>query len=144
MKKKWVVATLISALAITIVVVLLFALLSLYKQLQGTAHTETQSISITENCWEYVTDCQIIEQDNGTVSVTLTAPDYVQLVAQIAEETTGRVTAEMIAEAVKNSPQMVKEYSFVAKTGEDEDVKVALIEQISYELLAVTLKDING
>lgn len=139
MKKKRIFTPSLAVLMLA-VAVLLVALLPACNHLGGTA----QNISITEDCWKHVTDCKIVEQEDGSASVVLTAPDYVRLVNQLAEETTEEVTGDMLAQAVENNPQAVKEYSFVAVTSKDEDVRAALMEQISYELVALTLADMNG
>lgn len=138
MKKKWMIVAIITLLVIaTVVVILLVG--------QNDTHTVgKETVSIAEDCWDHVTDMNVIEQDDGTVKVTLTAPDYVSLVKLMAAENDDTVTGKLITKAVKSNPEMVKEYVFIASSSAEIDIKNALMEQISYELVALTLEDMIG
>lgn len=138
MKKKWMIGAVIVLLAIAVVVVVLIT------KKNDTSPAGSATVSITEDCWKQVTDLNVAEQDNGTVEVTLTAPDYVSLVELLAAENSDVVTGELIAKLVENNPEAVKEYTFIAPSAAEADVKSALMEQISYELLALTLKEMDG
>lgn len=138
MKKKWIIGASIVLLVIAVVAVVLIVKNS------NTPPSDTKGISITDDCWEHVTNMNVAEQDDGTVKVTLTAPDYVSLVKLLASDNEDAVTGEHIAKAVKNNPECVKEYAFTASSSAETDVKIALMEQISYELVALTLEDMIG
>ena len=138
MKKKWVITAIIALLAIAAIAVVLIVRNS------NTPPAGSSTISITDDCWEHVTNMHVEELDDGTVGVTLTAPDYASLVKMLAAENKGDPTGELIAKAVKNNPETVKEYAFVAFSSEETDIKNALMEQISYELVALTLEDMIG
>lgn len=138
MKKKWIVGA-----SIVLFVTAVVAVVWIVKN-SNTPPADTKAISITDDCWEHVTNMNIVEQDDGTVKVTLTAPDYVSLVKLLASDNEDVVTGEHIAKAVKNNPECVKEYAFTASSSAGTDVKNALMEQISYELVALTLEDMIG
>lgn len=102
------------------------------------------TISINDICWEHVTNMNVMELEDGTVKVTLTAPDFVSLVKLLYNENNDTVTSKNIAKAVKNNPECAKEYVFIAASSLDADIKSALMEQISYELTASTLEGMIG
>jgi len=111
---------------------------------EDTPPADTEIVSVIDDCWEHVTNMNVEELDDGAVEVTLTAPDYASLVKMLATENKGDPTSELIAKAVKNNPETVKEYTFTAASSEETDIKNALMEQISYELVALTLVDMIG
>lgn len=102
------------------------------------------TISINDICWEHVTNMNVMELEDGTVKVTLTAPDFVSLVKLLDSENNDTVTSKNIAKAVKNNPECTKEYVFTAASSLEDDIKSALMEQISYELAASTLEGMIG
>lgn len=138
MKKKWIIAAAIIVLVIVVAVVVLIAVQN------ETPSTGSETISFAADCWEHVTNMNVVEQGDGTVEVTLTAPDYVSLVKLLAGESGDTFTGEHITTAVKNNPETVKEYIFTASSSAETDIKNALMEQISYELVALTLEDMIG
>lgn len=138
MKKKWIIGAVIALLAIAIVAIVL-----LVNQ-NDTQQSGSVDVSITDDCWKHVANLNIVEQGDGTAEVTLTAPDYVSLVKLLAGESGDTITGEHITRAVKNNPETVKEYTFTASSSAETDIKNALMEQISYELVALTLEDIIG
>ena len=152
-KKKWIIGVAIVLLAISIVtVVLLFKPNNPPSIDAGSESSESEdsesnspeSVSIVEDCWKHVTEISVVEQNDGAVEVTLMAPDYVSLVKLLAVENNDTVTGDLISKAIRNNPETVKQYTFTASSSAESDVKKALMEQISYELLAQTLMDING
>lgn len=138
MKKKWVITAIIALLAIVAIAVVLIVRNS------NTPPAGSSTMSITDDCWEHVTNMNVTEQGDGTAEVTLTAPDYVSLVKLLASESGDAITGDHITKAVKNNPETVKEYTFTASSSEEADIKNALMEQISYELVALTLEDMIG
>ena len=102
------------------------------------------TISINDICWENVTNMNVMELEDGSVKVTLTAPDFVSLVKLLDGEYNDTVTSKNIAKAVKNNPECVKEYVFTSSSSLEADIKSALMEQISYELTASTLEGMIG
>lgn len=147
MKKKWIIGAVVILLAIIIIAVVLIVK---HHNTQPAGNQNDSSpagaetVSIVDDCWEHVTNMNIVDQDDGTVEVTLTAPDYVALVKLLAAENHDTPTKELFAQAVKSNSETVKEYAFTASSASEDDVKTALIEQISYELVALTLEDIIG
>ena len=104
-----------------------------------------EDVSFEDSCWEQVQNCESMVLDDGTVSVTLTAPDYSAIIQHLVENgVTGDVTVEMLDEAAKDNPGSVKEYSFVAESIEEEAIQNALMEQIAYELLIIAMEDVAG
>lgn len=136
--KKWVIGAFIALLAIATI-----AAVMIVKQ-NDTPPAGSETISIAEDCWKHVTDMNVVDQEDGTVEVTLTAPDYVSLVKLLAGEGNDNVTSEHITKAVKNNPETVKGYTFTASSSEETDIKNALMEQISYDLVDLTLEDMYG
>lgn len=132
----------IGIVAVLIIIATIATVMLLIKEETPPAKTET--VSIIDDCWERVTNMNVEELDDGTVEVTLTAPDYVSLVKLLAGESGDAITGEHITRAVKNNPETVKEYTFTASSSEETDIKNALMEQISYELVALTLEDMIG
>ena len=43
---------------------------------EDTLSADTKRVAIADDCWEHVTNLNVVEQGDGTVEVTLTAPDY--------------------------------------------------------------------
>ena len=138
MKKKWIIGAVIVLLAIAIVAIVL-----LVNQ-NNTQPAGSVDVSIADDCWDRVTNMNVTEQGDGTVEVTLTAPDYVSLVKLLSAEGNEDVNSEHITKAVKDNPETVKEYVFTASSSAETDIKNALMEQISYELVALTLVDMIG
>jgi len=147
MKKKWIIGAGIILLVIIIIAVVLIVK---YHNTQpednqnDSSSVGSKTVSIADDCWKHVTNMSVVEQEDGAVEVTLTAPDYVSLVKLLAGENSDTVTSEHIAKAVKNNPECVKEYVFTASSSADTDIKNALMEQISYELVALTLEGTIG
>ncbi len=139
MKKKWIIgAVIVLLLAIAAVVVVLI------MKPNDAPQMPSETVSITEHCWEHVTNMKVIEQDNGTAEVTLTAPDYVIIIKALADENQDADISELVKKIVETNPKVVKEYIFTASSSAEFDVKYALMEQISYELIALTLERMNG
>ena len=136
--KKWAIGAFIALLVIATI-----AAVMIIKQ-NDTPPVGSETISVAEDCWEHVIDMNVVDQEDGTVEVTLTAPDYVSLVKLLAGEGNDNVTSEYITKAVKNNPETVKEYNFTASSSAETDIKSALVEQISYELVALTLAGMIG
>ena len=111
---------------------------------EDTLSADTKRVAIADDCWEHVTNLNVVEQGDGTVEVTLTAPDYVSLVKLLAGENNDTISSEYIEKAVNNNPNCVKKYTFTASSSAETDVKNALMEEISYELVALTLEDMIG
>lgn len=139
MRKKWIIAA-----AIVLLLVIVAVAVVLLVQKNDTPPANPETVSIAEDCWQHVTDLNVVEQDDGTAEVTLTAPDYVSLVKLLADENNDTITGEHITKAVKNNPETVKVYLFTASSSEETDIRNALMEQISYELVAFTLEKMNG
>lgn len=147
MKKKWIIGAGVLLLAIIIVAVVLIIKhhnTQPDNNQNNSSPSDTEIVSIVDDCWEHVTNINVVEQHDGTVEVTLTAPDYVSLVKLLADENNNIVTSEYIEKAVENNPECVKEYVFTAPSASNDDVKTVLMEQISYELVALTLEDMMG
>ena len=120
-------------------------LLSVILILLLAACGKDEPVSFEDSCWEKVEDCETTVLDNGTVSVTLTAPDYTAIIKYLEESgVTGDLTIEMLADAVKDHPDAVKEYSFIADSDQDDAIRDALMEQIAYEMLVIALEDTVG
>lgn len=139
MKKMWIIRAVIVLLIIVAVTVVL-----LVQQNDTPPAADTELVSLADDCWEHVTNMNMVEQGDGTVEVTLTAPDYVSIMKLLAGESGDTITREHITKAVKSNPEMVKEYVFIASSSAEIDIKNTLMEQISYELVALTLEDIIG
>ena len=104
-----------------------------------------EDVTFEDSCWKQVQNCETMDLEDGTVLVTLTAPDYSAIIQHLAENgVTGDVTVEMLDEAAKDNPGSVKEYSFVAESTEEEAIQNALMEQITYELLIIAMEDVVG
>ena len=141
--KKRIVVVAVAVAVIAIVVTIVASLLS-NKPSDDAVSNEMVSTSLTDDCWEYVTNISYIQLDDGTTEVTLTAPDYTSLMKQLADETSDVLTNEHVIGAIKSHPESVKEYVFVATTAEESDVKAAFKEQLTYELVALTLEGLIG
>ena len=106
---------------------------------------EDESVAMRESCWARVTDYKVIEQEDGTATVALTAPDYPALLHYLADNgVTSGVTIDMLDEAATQNPDAVKEYSFAVASVDEEDVKEALMEQIAFDLMAVAVGGMMG
>ena len=106
---------------------------------------EKDSVSFEDSCWEQVEDCKTTILEDGTVSVSLYAPDYTALLELLVEnDLDEELTIEMLDEAAKDNPDAVKEYIFIVESSDDETIREALLEQIAYEMLILAMEDYVG
>ena len=106
---------------------------------------ENEPVTFEDTCWEQVEDCVTTELDDGTVSVSLSAPDYTALLELLIENGLDEeLTIELLAEAAKDNPDAVKEYTFIVESSDDEAIREALLEQIAYEMLILAMEDYVG
>jgi len=137
MKKPWIIG-------ITVALVVIVAVAGVLILTQDQTAPKKQNASVADHCWEHVTDQKVVELADGTVEVTLTAPDYVTLAKLLAAEEKNELTGSAIIQLVENNPEVVKEYQFTASSSGTADIKAALKEQIAYELIAQMLTDVSG
>lgn len=106
---------------------------------------ENVSVAMREKCWEKVADYKVVEEEDGTATVTLMAPDYPALLQYLADNgVASGVTIDMLDEAATQNPDAVKEYSFAVASVDEEEVKGALMEQIALDLMAVAVSGMMG
>ncbi|MBQ9082591.1 MAG: hypothetical protein IJY28_03720 [Clostridia bacterium] len=105
---------------------------------------QEKPMSFEENCWEQVENVETVEKDDGAYSVTLTAPDYAEIIQRLAQKGVTDITTESLAKAVKENPDAVKEYSLIAESDGEDAIQDALMEQIALDMLAVMMKDAVG
>lgn len=96
---------------------------------------------VDEYCWEQVSDYSVsAEKEDGSVTVTLTAPDYAQLIQMIlSEDSNAEISAETLAKATMAYPEIVKDYIISSNTSDEADIQVAFNEQIAKELAIVAI-----
>lgn len=73
--------------------------------------------------------------EEGLVTVTLTGPD----IAALAELLDGDITAAGLQKAAKAHPELVKEYTVTAESGDEADIEAAYLDMAAYELLVDAL-----
>ena len=104
-----------------------------------------EAVAMRERCWATVTECKVVEQEDGTAAVTLSGPDYPALLQYLADNgVTGNVTIDMLDDAAAQNPTAVKEYSFVAASVDEDKVQEALMEQVAFDLMAVAFDGMVG
>ena len=96
---------------------------------------------VDEYCWKQVSNYSIItENEDGTVTVILTAPDYAQLIQKmLSEDSNTEVSVETLAEATKTYPEVVKDYLISSSTADKADIQAAFSDQIAKELAIVAI-----
>lgn len=106
---------------------------------------EKNSVSFEDSCWEQVEDYETTILEDGTVSVSLYAPDYTALLELLVENGVAEeLTVEMLTEAAEDNPDAVKEYTFVVESSDDESIREKLLEQIAYEMLILAMEGYMG
>ncbi len=105
-----------------------------------------ESISLAQFCWEQASDYTVTESPadptnsaaaptSGSVTVTLTAPDYSSLMAGLAENNPSEeITSDTLAKAIKNEPDSVKEYTFTASSSDEDIIREAFLDNIAHDL----------
>lgn len=96
---------------------------------------------IDEYCWNQASDYTIItENTDGSVIVTLIAPDYAQLIQNILlENSYTKVSVKSLSDAIKASPDTVKEYVISANSTDEATIKAAFNDQIAKELVIAAI-----
>lgn len=91
---------------------------------------------VDEYCWEQASDYTIVsENDDGSVIVSLMAPDYAQLIQTIlTEDSDAEISVESLSDAIKDYPEAVKEYIISVNTTDEDAVKAVFTDQIAKEL----------
>lgn len=118
-----------------VAVLMLFSLCSCAKK------KAKADISFEDDLWSSVKDYETTAMEDGTVAVTLVATDYRAIISYLEEKgNLKKITEEKVIQVAKEHPEMVKEYSFSAENSEEEVVKAALVEQVVYDLVAITLE----
>lgn len=123
---------------------LLLTSLCACTQKQTEKSSEEKMISLQDSCWKYVTDQQTTELDDGSILVTLTAPDYSAIIEQLSNRKDENITNAMLIEAPSAYPNYIKEYTLTVDSADEASVKQALLDQIACELVALTLSKLEG
>ena len=110
---------------------LVFFALALFLSACGKGKTPLGQYS-----WEQVSDYAIVaENDDGSVIVTLTAPDYAQLIqTMLSADCNAKISEQSLAEAIEMYPDCVKVYTISADTSEEGAIQAAFSDQIAKEL----------
>lgn len=105
-----------------------------------------ESAPIDQFCWEQISQYTVTEIppentdptdpfSENYVSVTLTAPDYFSLLTELAKEDSAKeITSDMLAKAIKNHPDAVKEYTFTASSSDEANIRNGFFDAIAHDL----------
>lgn len=100
---------------------------------------------IDEYCWEQADDYSISAESSNAVTITLTAPDYAQLIQNIlSENSKAAITIDVLSEAISASPDAVREYTFIAESSDEEDIRAAFNDQIAKELAIAAISRVGA
>ena len=96
---------------------------------------------IDEYCWDQVSDYSIrTENEDGSVTVALTAPDYAQLIQMmLSEDINTEISAETLARETLEHPEIIKDYIISSNTSDEADIQAAFSDQIAKELAIVAI-----
>ena len=95
---------------------------------------------IDDYCWEQADDYAILDESAKAVTITVTAPDYAQLIQNIlSEDSSTSITIDALSEAISVSPDSVKEYTFISDSSDEDDIKAAFTDQIAKELAVAAI-----
>ena len=112
---------------------LLIVLVALMLTLTGCGKNDDTPIG--DYCWEQANDYTISDESSNAVTITVTAPDYAQLIQNILSEgSSANITIDALSEAISASPDSVKEYTFISDSSDEDDIKAAFTDQIAKEL----------
>ena len=100
-------------------------------------HQKRQNITVNETLQEYAGDYNVEEQlEDGRTIITIQAPDFSQIVLKISNEIDYQnISVTDLKKAVKENPELIKEYTISLKNLDEENIKKAFSSQIAYELL---------
>lgn len=100
-------------------------------------HQKRQNITVNEMLQEYAGDYNVEEQlEDGRTIITIQAPDFSQIVLKISNEIDYQnISVTDLKKAVKENPELIKEYTISLKNLDEENIKKAFSSQIAYELL---------
>ena len=122
---------------ITVIILLLFTLVL--------GACSSKDASFEDRCWKQVEDYEATELEDGTISVSLFAPDYTALLNHLVEAgIEDELTVDILIEAAEDYPDAVKEYRFSASSAEEETVRKELMEQIAYEMMILVMDNYKG
>lgn len=93
----------------------------------------------------FVSEYDVIEtSDNGSVHISLEAPDLCKICESIYAETGNQdITVSAIADEVKNHPDYQKIYDFWVNSEDDTEIREALLNQVSEELIKASIQNIK-
>ena len=102
-----------------------------------------KEVTFEDQCWDNAKDVEIVNKEDGTVEVTLKAPDYTKLLESIIENgDADNITLDVLAESIKENPDAVKEYNMILESEDEEEMKNALKDYISYEIIESMLEGV--
>lgn len=117
---------------------LLIILIAIVLTLTGCGKNDDTPID--DYCWEQADDYAISDESSKAVTITVTAPDYAQLVQNIlSEDSSASITIDALSEAISVSPDSVKEYTFISDSSDEDDIKAAFTDQIAKELAVAAI-----
>ena len=99
---------------------------------------------IKEYCQKYVSDYKILEEkEEGEIVVSVTAPDFSNIVEAIVNEGKENIEIEDIEKAVKDNPDCEKKYVFSVCSEEKEEIEEKFFEKLSEELIIDAIQKIE-
>lgn len=100
-------------------------------------HQKRQNMTVNEMLQNYVEDYNVVEQlEDGNTIITVRAPDFSQIILKMSNEVDYQsISLTDLINAVKENPELVKEYIISVENLDEENVEKAFSSQIAYELL---------
>lgn len=99
---------------------------------------------IKEYCQKYVTDYKILEEkEKGEIVISVTAPDFNDIVEEIGNKGKEDIDIEVIEKSVKGNPDCEKEYVFSVSSEEKEAIEEKFYEKISEELMIDAIRKVE-
>ena len=118
---------------------LLIVLVALMLALTGCGKNDDTPIG--DYCCEQANDYTISDESSNAVTITVTAPDYAQLIQNILSEgSSANITIDALSEAISASPDSVKVYTFISNSSDEDDIKAAFTDQIAKELAIAAIR----
>ncbi len=96
-----------------------------------------QNMTLNGMLQSYIEDYNVEEQLNdGSAIITVQAPDFSQLILKVSGEVDYQDVSDIdLANAVKENPELVKQYTMSVEKLDKENIEKAFSSQIAYELL---------
>lgn len=111
----------------------------------GISKKEDNSNALKKYCEKYVSEYEIIEEkENGSIMVTVNAPDFKSITEVImAEKGENDITVNDIEKIINEYPDYKKEYKFWVDADEKDEIEKGFLNEISEELIVEAIKNVD-